>query len=127
MSYQESQFLKSFACGGTVGKFTLVKVNASNQVVECSANTDIPLGIAQRGGASGDLIEVCLSGPSFAIAGGAITLGTNQLLMPSTSGKLVAYAGGAGTEHSVAEFIHNATASDGDEILVLYRGASIQG
>lgn len=127
MSYQESQFLKSFACGGTVGKFTLVKVNASNQVVECSANTDIPLGIAQRGGASGDLIEVCLSGPSFAIAGGAITLGTNQLLMPSTSGKLVAYANGAGTEHSVAEFIHNATASDGDEILVLYRGASIQG
>lgn len=127
MSYQDNQFLKTFACGGTVGKFTLVKINASNQVVQCSADTDIPMGIAQRGGASGDLIEVCLSGPSFAIAGGAITLGTHQLLMPSTDGKLVAYANGGGTEHSCAEFIHNATASDGDEILVIYRGTSTQG
>lgn len=127
MSYQDSQFLKTFKCDAAVSKYALVKINSDNEVLECAANTDIPIGIAQRGGAAGDFIEVCLSGPSFAIAGGAITLGTHQLLMPAANGKLVAYAGGGGTEYSVAEFIHNETAADNDEILVIYRGASIQG
>lgn len=125
MSYQDSQFIKTFACASTVSKFALVKINSSNQVEHCTADTDVPVGIAQRGGASGDLIEVCLQGPSFALAGGTITLGTDLLLMPSTAGKLIALdTSGAGTQNSVAQFIHNETASANDEILVFYRGVS---
>ena len=128
MSYQENQFLKTFKCNTAVSKYALVKINASNEVVECSLNTDIPMGIAQRGGAAGDFIEVCLEGPSFALAGGTITLGTHSLLMPTGNGKLIAVdINQANTNYSVAQFIHNETAADGDEILVMYRGASIQG
>lgn len=126
MSYQESQFLKSFEAAGTIGKFALVKIDANNKVVVCTAATDVPMGIAQRSVVSGDLVEVCLAGPSFAIAGGALTLGTHGLLMASTSGKLVALDTSAGgVQYSVAQFIHNETAADGDEILVYFRGASL--
>lgn len=126
MSYQESQFLKSFEAAGTVGKFALVKIDANNKVVVCTDPTDVPMGIAQRSVVSGDLVEVCLAGPSFAIAGGALTLGTHGLLMASTSGKLVALDTSAGgVQYSVAQFIHNETAADGDEILVYFRGASL--
>jgi hypothetical protein len=126
MSYQESQFLKSFEAAGTIGKFALVKIDANNKVVVCTAATDVPMGIAQRSVVSGDLVEVCLAGPSFAIAGGALTLGTHGLLMASTSGKLVALdTSGGGVQYSVAQFIHNETAADGDEILVYFRGASL--
>lgn len=124
MSYQELQFLKSFEAAGTISKYALVKIDANNKVVVCTDPTEIPMGIAQRSSVSGDLVEVCLAGPSFAIAGSAITIGTHSLLMASTAGKLVAFADGAGTENSVAQFIHNETAADGDEVLVYFRGAS---
>ena len=45
--------------------------------------------------------------------------------MASTAGKLVALdTSGVGVQNSVAQFIHNETAADGDEILVYFRGAS---
>ena len=121
MSYQELQFLKSFEAAGTIAKYALVKINANNKVVACTDPTDVPAGIAQRSVVSGDLVEVCLAGPSFAIAGGALTVGTSTLLMASTSGKLVALdTSGGGVQYSVAQFIHNE-----DEILVYFRGASL--
>jgi hypothetical protein len=52
----------SFVAGGTIVQHTFVKLSANNTVVACSGITDKPIGVAQDGGSSGDVINVCIVG-----------------------------------------------------------------
>ena len=79
---------------------------------------------AQLSGASGDAINVCISGVSRVVAGGTITAGTDFFVMPGTAGKVYAYDGSAGSTQIIAgRFLPNtantaASANEEIEILV---------
>ena len=124
MAYQGETNVISFQASATITEFQLVKRDSNGYVLPCDADDDVPVGIAQRGAASGDQVEVCVGGISFARAGGTLTLGTHQALMATTSGQLIAYDGsGGGTQIACAEFIGSSSAVADDQILVIYRGA----
>ena len=124
MSYQGETNVISFQASDTITEFQIVKRDSNGYVLPCDADTDVPVGIAQRGAVSGDQVEVCVGGISFARAGGTLTLGTHQALMATTSGQLIAYDGsGSNTQIACAEFIGSSSAVANDQILVIYRGA----
>lgn len=126
MAYQGETNVISFQASATITEFQLVKRDSNGYVLPCAANDDVPFGIAQRGAVSGDQVEVCVGGISFARAGDTLTLGTHQLLMPSdsVSGALVPYDGtDTNTQIACAEFIGSSSAVANDQILVIYRGA----
>lgn len=124
MAYQGETNVISFQASDTITEFQLVKRDSNGYVLPCDADTDVPVGIAQRGAVSGDQVEVCVGGISFARAGGTLTLGTHQALMATTSGQVIAYDGSGGsTQIACAEFIGSSSAVANDQILVIYRGA----
>lgn len=78
-----------FVAGGTIVKGHAVKRGSSDSaVVECTANTDKVIGIAQVGASSGGSVEVAVPG-----GGGKAKLGeavsSGNLLVPHTDGTLV--------------------------------------
>ena len=124
MAYQGETNVISFQASATITEFQLVKRDSNGYVLPCNSDEDVPVGIAQRGAVSGDQVEVCVGGISFARAGGTLTLGTHQALMATTSGQLIAYDGsGSNTQIACAEFIGSSSAVADDQILVIYRGA----
>jgi hypothetical protein len=124
VSYQGETNVISFQASATITEFQLVKRDSDGYVLPCNSDEDVPVGIAQRGAVSGDQVEVCVGGISFARAGGTLTLGTHQALMATTSGQLIAYDGsGSNTQIACAEFIGSSSAVANDQILVIYRGA----
>ena len=86
-------------------------------------------GIAQRSASTGDVVEVVIFGRTKALAGDTIQAGTDSLLMVETgTARLIPWANGGGTEYSVARVIYNQNATsyaDGDEIEVIFTGASL--
>lgn len=126
MAYQGETNVISFQASATITEFQLVKRDSDGYVLPCTSNEDVPVGIAQRGAVSGDQVEVCVGGISFARAGDTLTLGTHQLLMASgsVSGALVPYDGSvANTQIACAEFVGSSSAVTNDQVLVIYRGA----
>ena len=86
-------------------------------------------GIAQTTVASGEPVSVCVHGITRATAGSAFSAGTVRLLrVEATTSHLIPFSAGAG-EYSVARLLPNvnhAAIADGDEIEVIFTGASEQ-
>ena len=85
-------------------------------------------GIAQTTVASGEPVSVCVHGITRATAGSAFNAGTVRLLRVETTGHLIPFSAGAG-QYSVARLLPNvnhASIVDGDEIEVIFTGASEQ-
>ena len=124
MSLNNHAIYKTFIASASISALTLVKLDSDAKVTPCTASTDIPVGVAQIAGASGDAINVCVFGVSRVIAGGTITAGTNFFIMPGTGGKAYAYDGaGASTQIIAGRFLPNvantaASANEEVEILV---------
>jgi hypothetical protein len=124
MSLNNHAIYKTFIASASISALTLVKLDSDAKVTPCTASTDIPVGVAQIAGASGDAINVCVFGVSRVIAGGTITAGTNFFIMPGTGGKAYAYDGaGANTQIIAGRFLPNvantaASANEEVEILV---------
>lgn len=124
MSLNNHAIYKTFIASASISALTLVKLDSDAKVTPCTASTDIPVGVAQIAGASGDAINVCVFGVSRVIAGGTITAGTNFFVMPGTGGKAYAYDGaGANTQIIAGRFLPNvantaASANEEVEILV---------
>lgn len=124
MSLNNHAIYKTFIASASITALTLVKLDSDAKVTPCTASTDIPVGVAQIGGASGDAINVCAFGVSRVVAGGTITAGTNFFIMPGTGGKAYAYDGaGANTQIIAGRFLPNvantaASANEEVEILV---------
>ena len=111
-----------------ITEFALVSVDVNGKAsITTAATENNCIGIAQRACSAGDVVEVKVNGAkSRAIAGGAIAPATMNLLMATTAGKLIAFAGGAG-DYAVAYMLPNinqASASDGDQINVVFTGPS---
>ena len=118
----------SFIAAGTITEFALVATDANGKIAVCTdPQDDNCIGVAQRACSAGDAVEVALLGSiTRAIAGGAIAPATMSLLMATPAGKLVAWDGGAGN-YAVAQVLPNinqASASDGDQILVAFTAPS---
>ena len=123
MSLNNHSVYKTFIAAASITALTLVKLDNAGKVTPCTAATDIPVGVAQLSGASGDAINVCISGISRVVAGGTITAGTDFFVMPGTAGKAYAYDGSAGSTQIIAgrflPNVANTAASANEEIEIL--------
>ena len=123
MSLNNHSVYKTFIASASITALTLVKIDSDAKVTPCTASTDIPVGVAQLSGASGDAINVCISGVSRVVAGGTITAGTDFFVMPGTAGKAYAYGGsGANTQIIAGRFmpnVANTAASANEEVEIL--------
>lgn len=125
MSFQNSQYL-SFVAAEAIDGGLFVKLNNVGKVVKCTAATDTPIGVSQRGCESGDAVEVCISGLTKIIAGNAITCATDHFVMPGLAGKAYKWANGAGAEVPAGRFIPNQAllvTADGSECLINFAPA----
>ena len=124
MSLNNHAIYKTFIASASITALTLVKLDSEAKVTPCTASTDIPVGVAQLAGASGDAINVCISGVSRVVAGGTITAGTHFFVQPGTAGKVYAYDGtGASTQIIAGRFlpnVANTAASANEEIEILF-------
>jgi hypothetical protein len=124
MSLNNHAIYKTFIASASITALTLVKLDSDAKVTPCTASTDVPVGIAQLAGASGDAINVCISGVSRVVAGGTITAGTHFFVQPGTAGKVYAYDGtGASTQIIAGRFlpnVANTAASANEEIEILF-------
>jgi len=124
MSLNNHAIYKTFIASASITALTLVKLDSDAKVTPCTASTDVPVGIAQLAGASGDAINVCISGVSRVVAGGTITAGTHFFVQPGTAGKVYAYDGtGANTQIIAGRFlpnVANTAASANEEIEILF-------
>ncbi len=78
----------SFRAGGTIVQGHAVKIGADAQhVIECTATSDLSIGIALADAASGDAIEVALGGGCAGKAGASINKG--KKLMSTTDGTII--------------------------------------
>ena len=80
---------KEFVSGAAIAKNTIVMFSADDTVVVATANTSLPVGIAETAAAAaGDRVEVCLAGIAEVKAAGAITRG--DYVVATTGGEAVA-------------------------------------
>ena len=128
---QTQNIVKSFVCASTVSEFDLVKFDADGKIAQCGASDSssaLIVGIAQRGGAAGDSVDVLVFGVSRAKLG-AITdfaSGTSCLLTAAASGKLVnTSTTGDYIVARVLPNINSTAAADNDQAEVLFVGPSI--
>ena len=88
------------------------------------ATSDLIVGIAQRGCAAGDAVEVLVHGTSRAIAGGTLALTDTPRLAVTTAGAVV--AGDTSGDYPVARFLPNVNqigaSANGEQILVFFHG-----
>ena len=76
-----NQLIKSFVCASAVTEFALVAIDSAGKIAVASdptANTII--GVAQRAGSAGDVVDVVVSGETRVIAGGSLTLTSDTVL-----------------------------------------------
>ncbi len=128
MSLNNHAIYKTFIASASITALTLVKLDSDAKVTPCTASTDIPVGVAQLAGASGDAINVCISGVSRVVAGGTITAGTHFFVQPGTAGKVYAYDGtGASTQIIAGRFLPNVanTAASANEEIEIFFNVSL--
>ncbi len=128
MSLNNHAIYMTFIASASITALTLVKLDSDAKVTPCTASTDIPVGVAQLAGASGDAINVCISGVSRVVAGGTITAGTHFFVQPGTAGKVYAYDGtGANTQIIAGRFLPNVanTAASANEEIEIFFNVSL--
>lgn len=96
MSFHEQSVYITAEAAEALTQFQLVKYDINGKIVKCAANTDIPCGVVQVSCQSGEQVSICVQGLTNVIAGGVITAGTDNLIMPAAAGKVVKFVSGAG-------------------------------
>lgn len=116
--------VKSFIAAGAITEFAVVALTSAGKVaVATDATSDLVVGIAQRGCADGDAVEVLVHGTSRAIAGGTIALTDTPRLAVTAAGAVV--AGDTSGDYPIARFLPNVNqigASANEQILVFFHG-----
>lgn len=114
MAFNDQSIYKSFIASASITAFQLVKQDNAGKVTPCTADTDVPVGVAQQAVSSGEVVNVCVLGLSRAVAGGTITAGTHFYVMPGLAGKVYAYASaGDGVQTIAGRFLANAVNAAG--------------
>lgn len=101
--------VKSFTAGGAITKYAVVYVSGGN-VVETTAVTDKPFGIAQAAAASGEQVPVQTDGITKAIAtDAAVALGED---LSAVAGGEVDTNAGTSTHYKFATALEDSPAAD---------------
>jgi hypothetical protein len=117
---------KTFTAGGAIAARTLVKFSAAETVVAAAAAGDSLLGATTDiAAASGERVDVVLSGVAEISAGAAITRGA--LVMSNASGRVITAAASAGANIRTIGIALDGADADGDVIRVLLAPGSFQG
>lgn len=116
----------SMVAGGAITEFAVVSLNSDGKVVVTTAGTDDNvIGVAQRAASSGDAVDVIIHGVTRVIAGEALTFDSTPILAATTAGKMQACEATDTTFYPIARVLPNinqTSASDGDQIKVLFVG-----
>ena len=88
-----NQIIKTFVCASAVTEFALVAIDSAGKIAvatDRTANTIV--GVAQRAGDAGDVVDVVIAGETRVIAGGSITITSSTVLAVTTAGAVQAAA-----------------------------------
>lgn len=88
-----NQIIKTFVCASAVTEFALVAIDSDGKIAvatDPTANTIV--GVAQRAGDAGDVVDVVIAGETRVIAGGSITITSSTVLAVTTAGAVQAAA-----------------------------------
>ena len=120
--------IRSYEAAGTITEYALVSVNAAAKIVVTTDPTDINcIGVAQRGGSSGDMVDVVIHGLTRAIAGDALNFLSTPVLAATTAGKLQAAEATDTTFFPVARVLGNlsqVSAADGEQVEIFFFGVN---
>jgi hypothetical protein len=115
------QIIKTFVCASAVTEFALVAIDSAGKIAVASAPTaNTIIGVAQRAGNTGDVVDVIVFGETRVIAGGSLTLTSDTVLSVTTAGAVQA---AASTHYPVGNTLPNInqlTASANDQIVILF-------
>lgn len=116
----------SFIAGGTISKNRAVCMDGTNanQVVACSAITDIAIGIATEDATSGYQVTVQLFGKAKVVASAAVNSGAQVMPTASGGGKVSTAAGATAKSLGVAV---STCANDGELVEVLLATPNVNG
>ena len=113
----------SFVAAEAITEYALVSVNTDGKIAITTAATDTRcVGVAQRACASGDSVEVKVSGLTRVIAGATIA-NTVSLVMASTNGVVITHA--TSGNYSIGQIIPNinqASSAANDQIFINFTG-----
>ena len=116
-----NQIVKTFVCASAVTEFALVAIDSAGKIAvatDPTANTIV--GVAQRAGSTGDVVDVVVFGETRVIAGGSLTLTSDTVLSVTTAGAVQA---AASTHYPVGNTLPNInqlTASANEQIVILF-------
>ena len=88
-----NQIIQTFVCASAVTEFALVAIDSDGKIAvatDPTANTIV--GVAQRAGDAGDVVDVVIAGETRVIAGGSITITSSTVLAVTTAGAVQAAA-----------------------------------
>ena len=115
------QIIKTFVCASAVTEFALVAIDSAGKIAVASAPTaNTIVGVAQRAGSTGDVVDVVVFGETRVIAGGSLTLTSDTVLSVTTAGAVQA---AASTHYPVGNTLPNInqlTASANEQIVILF-------
>ena len=113
----------SFIADGAITEYALVSTTTAGKVSVTTAATDARcIGVAQRACASGDSVEVVVSGLTRVVAGDTID-DTVTLVMAQTAGKVKTHATtGNYSIGSVIPNINQVSSASGDQITINFTG-----
>jgi hypothetical protein len=117
--------IANFDVGAAVAGNRIVKLSADATVVQASAATDALIGVSDpNGAASGERLDVTLTGMAEIVLGGTVTRGA--LITADANGKGVAAAPSSGANNRVVG-VALVSGVSGDVIDVLLSQGSVQG
>ena len=118
--------IKTFAAGGAIAAFRIVRFSAADTVVQAAAATEALAGVTMDvAPANGERTDVVMGGIALIEAGNAITLA--QFVTSDASGRAVPAAPGAGVNHRIIGYPLEAATAAGDIIRVMLSPGSLQG
>lgn len=88
-----NQIIKTFVCASAVTEFALVAIDSAGKIaVATDPTSNSIVGVAQRAGDAGDVVDVVISGETRVIAGGTINITSSTVLAVTTAGAVQAAA-----------------------------------
>lgn len=88
-----NQIIKTFVCASAVTEFALVAIDSAGKIaVATDPTSNSIVGVAQRAGDAGDVVDVVISGETRVIAGGTINITSSTVLAVTAAGAVQAAA-----------------------------------
>lgn len=125
MGMSNPELIKSYKAGGAISKHRIVKLSADDTVVQAAAATDALHGVlGEIAAASGDRVDVVLTGIAEVEYGGNVTRGA--LLTADADGKAVSADPAAGVNNRIiGQAMESGVAGDIGSVLISH--SSMQG